>query len=138
MFRRSNPVLASLALVMCFSAGSHVMAGDVLLGANAEALSTAVYLRDEQAFPFTAASEVTLNGISAVPRIQTMTAHAAESWRGISSDSADINSVDSAAFGFGTPGANDSWLMLLVGAGLVVLQLRRKQKTLQQRMLAPG
>jgi hypothetical protein len=29
----------------------------------------------------------------------------------------------------------DSWLMLLVGGGLIVLQLRRKQKTLPQRPL---
>jgi hypothetical protein len=32
-----------------------------------------------------------------------------------------------------TPRDLDSWLMLLVGGGLVVLQLRRKQKTLPQR-----
>lgn len=34
-----------------------------------------------------------------------------------------------------TPGKSDSWLMLLAAGGLVVLQLRRKQKTLPQRPL---
>ncbi len=138
MFRRSTPVLASLTLAMCFLASPHVMANDVILGTNAGTWSAVAYLGDEKAFPFVAASDVTLNGMSAIPRIQTMTAHAADSWRGISSRSTDVDRFDSTAFGFGTPGSNDSWLMMLVGAGLVVLQLRRKQKSLQQRMLAPG
>lgn len=34
-----------------------------------------------------------------------------------------------------TPDETDRWLMFLVGGGLVVLQLRRKQKTLPQRPL---
>jgi hypothetical protein len=38
-------------------------------------------------------------------------------------------------YGSHSPDALDTWLMLLVGGGLVVLQLRRKQKSLPQRPL---
>jgi hypothetical protein len=36
-----------------------------------------------------------------------------------------------------TAGTGDSWLVMLAALGLVVLQLRRKHKSLPQRRIAP-
>lgn len=54
---------------------------------------------------------------------------------------ADDSKLSTARYESSAPGQMDAkhldvWLMLLVAAGLVVLQLRRKQKTLPQRPLA--
>jgi hypothetical protein len=48
---------------------------------------------------------------------------------------AGLRSMASNIYGSHAADAMDSWLMLLVGGGLVVLQLRRKQKSLPQRPL---
>lgn len=48
---------------------------------------------------------------------------------------AGLGSIATSAYEVHTQNGLDSWLMLLVAGGLVVLQLRRKQKTLPQRPL---
>jgi hypothetical protein len=67
---------------------------------------------------------------------QVKTSAGADSLRGFSGNrDTGRGSIVTSTHEVHTPDSLDSWLMLLVAGGLVVLQLRRKQKTLPQRPL---
>lgn len=111
----------SRCLLFCImlSLSAHAYAGD-----NAASVSPAVLSHTEDGLHARSATQQASRQVT-LPDSQTAPG-----------PQQDAGEISIRPYGTAASGYLDFWLMLLVAAGLVVLQLRRKQKSLPQRPVA--
>ena len=121
MSQRTIRRLTMIALTIGLLHGQSGFAADVIPSAAVGASSAIEFLRNEGPFLFSD-SDSGLNGYLRTPSVQTMTMPLGL-WRdspATANDMDDSNGFDEAGILFGSQRQNDPWLMMLVGAGLLI------------------